>query len=64
MFKKISLALVGLLPVSAMAAVDVSAEVASLTTDGTAAITAIGGALIGLAGIAVVYKWAKGMLFS
>ena len=64
MFKKISLALVGLLPVSAFAVVDVSAEVASLTTDGTAAITAIGGALIGLAGIAVVYKWAKGMLFS
>ncbi len=64
MFKKISFVVLGLLPVSAFAVVDVSAEVASLTTDGTAAITAIGGALIGLAGIAVVYKWAKGMLFS
>jgi hypothetical protein len=64
MFKKITLVVLGLMPVSVFAAVDVSTEVASLTADGTAAITAIGGALIGLAGIAVVYKWAKGMLFS
>ena len=36
---------------------------ASFTSDGTGAITAIGGALLGLAGIAVVFKWAKAMFF-
>ncbi|EGU36429.1 hypothetical protein VIS19158_08228, partial [Vibrio scophthalmi LMG 19158] len=36
---------------------------AAITTDGTAAITEIGGALIGLAGVAVVFKWAKGAIF-
>lgn len=36
---------------------------ATITTDGTAAITAVGGALIGLAGVAVVYKWIKGAIF-
>ena len=36
---------------------------ASFTSDGTGAVTAIGGALLGLAGIAVVFKWAKAMFF-
>lgn len=63
--KKFALASLGvLLPVAgAFAQVDVTAEAAQITTDGTAAITAIGGALVGLAVVAVVYKWAKGMIF-
>lgn len=48
---------------TAQAAIDVSAATTSITTDGIAAITAIGGALIGLAGVAVVFKWAKGAIF-
>ena len=36
---------------------------ASFTASGDTAIGAIGVALISLAGIAVVYKWAKGMFF-
>ena len=47
----------------AFAAIDVSAATTSITTDGTAAITAVGGALIGLAGVAVVFKWVKGAIF-
>jgi uncharacterized membrane protein len=48
---------------SASAAIDVTAATTAITTDGTAAITAVGGALIGLAGIAVVFKWVKGAIF-
>lgn len=47
----------------AFAAIDVSSATTAITTDGTAAITEIGGALIGLAGVAVVFKWAKGAIF-
>ncbi|MCP4257015.1 MAG: hypothetical protein GY880_24795 [Planctomycetaceae bacterium] len=61
--KKLVLLIASFAPVSAFAAVDVSTEIAALTTDGTAALTAVGGALVGLAVIAVVYKWAKGMIF-
>jgi hypothetical protein len=46
------------------AAVDVSATVTQLTTDGTAAITAVGTGLLALAGIAVVFKWVKAAFFS
>lgn len=49
--------------VQSHAAIDVSAATTAITTDGTAAITAIGGALIGLAATAVVFKWAKGAIF-
>ncbi|WP_119027379.1 major capsid protein [Acinetobacter baumannii] len=49
---------------NANAAVDVSGSVATLTTDGTAAITAVGAALLGLAGVAVVFKWVKAAFFS
>lgn len=49
---------------NANAAVDVTAVVADLTTDGTAAITAVGTALLALAGIAVVFKWVKAAFFS
>ena len=40
-----------------------TAAAASFTASGDTAIGAIGVALISLAGIAVVYKWAKGMFF-
>ena len=49
---------------NANAAVDVSAVVGDLTTDGTSAITAVGTALLALAGIAVVFKWVKAAFFS
>lgn len=52
-----------LLPFASHAAIDVSAATTAITTDGTAAVTAVGGALIGLAGVAVVFKWAKGAIF-
>ena len=49
---------------NANAAVDVSGIVGDLTTDGTAAITAVGTALLALAGIAVIFKWVKAAFFS
>lgn len=49
---------------SASAAVDVSAAVSTLTTDGTTAITAVGVGLITLAGVAIVFKWVKAAFFS
>ena len=53
----------GFVSLQSHAAIDVSAASTAITTDGTAAITAIGGALIGLAATAVVFKWAKGAIF-
>ncbi|MQZ29581.1 hypothetical protein F4U02_00950 [Acinetobacter haemolyticus] len=49
---------------NANAAIDVSAPVQQLQTDGTSAITAVGTALLALAGIAVVFKWVKASFFS
>ncbi len=48
---------------SSNAAIDVSAATTAITTDGTASITAIGGAMLGLAAVAVVFKWAKAAVF-
>tara|TARA_R110001583_G_C5579721_1_gene402799 strand:+ start:450 stop:677 length:228 start_codon:yes stop_codon:yes gene_type:complete len=45
------------------AVVDVTAATTAISVDGTAAITAVGGALIGLAATAVVFKWVKGAIF-
>lgn len=45
------------------AEIDVTAATTAITTDGGAAIAAVGGALIGLAGTAVVFKWVKGAIF-
>jgi hypothetical protein len=45
------------------AAFDVSAAVTTLTTDGTSAITAVGGAMISLAALAAVVRWAKAAFF-
>ncbi|AQS36124.1 hypothetical protein Sps_00935 [Shewanella psychrophila] len=51
------------MPSTALAAIDVTDAVTSITTDGGAAIAAIGGAMIGLAAIAIVFKWAKAAIF-
>ncbi len=48
---------------SSQAAIDVTAATTAITTDGSAAITAIGGAMLGLAAIAIVFKWSKGAIF-
>ncbi|MBR7748991.1 hypothetical protein KC093_02215 [Acinetobacter nosocomialis] len=44
--------------------VDVTAPVSTLTTDGSAALIAIGTAMLGLAAIAVLFKWVKAGFFS
>lgn len=44
-------------------ALDVTAAVTSITTDGTLAITAIGGAIIGLAALSMIIRWAKATFF-
>lgn len=48
---------------SAFAAIDVSSAATAITTDGSKAISEIGAAMIGLAAIAIVFKWAKGAIF-
>lgn len=45
------------------AAIDLTAVTDSITADGTSAITTIGTAMIGLAGVAIVFKWAKAAIF-
>lgn len=57
--------LIGLLiaPLVSHAAIDVSAAVTQITTDGTAAITAVGTALIGLAALSLVFRWVKATFF-
>lgn len=45
------------------AAIDVTAATTAITTDGSAAISSVGQALIGLAGLAVVFKWVKAAIF-
>lgn len=48
---------------AAMADVDVTAATGVITTQGSSAIGAVGQALIGLAALSVVYKWAKAAFF-
>lgn len=48
---------------SSHAVIDVSAAVTQVTTDGVAAITAIGGAMLILSGVAIAFKWAKAAFF-
>lgn len=48
---------------SAHAAIDVSSAVEAITGDGVTAITAIGGAMLILAGVAVVFKWSMAAMF-
>lgn len=69
MFKKIAIA-ASLALVSGLAAaseptsgVDVSEAVGVLSGDGSDAIKQVGGAMLGLAGLAVTFKWAKAAFF-
>ena len=56
------------LPAAAFAGTGATAAATSaastFTSSGGAAIAAIGAAMIGVAVIAVVFKWVKGMIFS
>lgn len=68
MFKKTCLALsAAALTVSGSVMAEVPAEVTAAVTvlkdDGGAVIAAVGGALITLAGVVIVYKWAKAAFF-
>lgn len=47
----------------AMAAVDISTQVATMVTDGTSVITAVGLGMFTLAGVTVVFKWGKAQFF-
>lgn len=49
---------------SALAAIDVSAEAAAFQADFLAAAAVIGAAFLAAGFGAIVWKWAKGMLFS
>lgn len=48
---------------TSQAAIDTTAAVTSISTDGTAAITAIGTAIIGLAAVAMIFRWVKASFF-
>ncbi|MGI9282862.1 MAG: major capsid protein [Endozoicomonas sp.] len=67
MFKKLGGLVLGavcsVMSMGAFAEIDISAATTALTTDGTTAITAVGTALVGLAAVAVVFKWVKGAIF-
>ena len=57
-----------ILPVSAFAegsAVVTSATAAAtaISTDGVAVVAAIGGAMLAMAGVAILFKWAKAAIF-
>jgi len=47
----------------AFAAIDVTAATGTITTDGTSSITGIGQALLGLAALSLVFRWAKAAFF-
>jgi hypothetical protein len=68
-FKKsaYALALTGLLFAAGSASAEVPAAVTSaastLTTDGVSAISAVGAAMLTMAGVAVLFKWVKATFF-
>lgn len=43
--------------------IDVTSATSIISGDGQAAIVAIGGVMLGLAAVAVVFKWAKAAIF-
>lgn len=65
MFKKLALVTsLGTLSSQVMAASVVpAAAITQLSTDGNDTLVAVGGAMIGLAVIAVLFKWAKAAIF-
>jgi hypothetical protein len=58
----VAAALLSLLASPAHAAID-TAFVAAMQTDITSVVTAIGGALLVVGGVAVAFKWGKAALF-
>lgn len=62
-FTLLSLLLVSLYPALSEAAVDVSTVTSKLDGDGQTAISAIGTSILGLAAVAVIFKWSKGSVF-
>jgi hypothetical protein len=42
---------------------DVQTAITTIGTDGTDTVTAVGVVMIGLAGVAIVFKWAKASIF-
>jgi hypothetical protein len=62
LLQKVGVGAVALLPLSAFAAIDTAAVVTSIG-DMSTALATVGAALIGVAALAVGYKWIKGMLF-
>jgi hypothetical protein len=44
-------------------AIDVSSAETMINTDATDAVTTIGEAMMGLAGLAIAFKWAKASIF-
>jgi len=69
MKKYLSLGLLGSVAMAAapafavVAAPDTAATVTYLETNGPAVIAAIGGVMLTLAGVAVLFKWAKASVF-
>jgi len=57
-----SAGVVSVVSIPALAAVDTTAAVASITDAGTA-LGAVGGAILVLAGIALAYRWVKAAFF-
>lgn len=68
MIRKIGLSLSAMLALvvshNAMAANIADAAITQFTTDGTDTMTAVGLAIVGVAVVAVLFKWVKGALFS
>jgi hypothetical protein len=54
----------GAVPAFADVTTAAASAASSFTSDGTTAMASVGGAIISLAGVAVLYKWIKGMFFS
>jgi len=57
-----SVGVASVVSIPALAAVDTTAAVASITDAGTA-LGAVGGAILVLAGIALAYRWVKAAFF-
>lgn len=70
MFKRITLVVLaflgltfGLVEIASAASVIPAESMTKLTADGTATMTDIGGGMLGLGVVAVLFKWAKAALF-
>lgn len=60
----LGLSVAALISGSAMAAIDVTAEAATFQSDFTSAAGVIGSAFLAAGFVGIVWKWARGMLFS